>query len=350
MGRICFDTNCSKYAGFNFMGQSYPIFCKDHKKEHMINIKNFITLKCSNNDCLKRASYNLINYNKPIYCKQHAQKDMIDVISARCRENMCLSIHPNFNLPNEKKGIYCSQHKKEGMIDVTHPMCTYKNCLTHAHFNFLSEKKPIYCSKHKEELMIDVSNKYPKCKSCNIVRGTKKYNNHCLRCCMYLFPEISIIKNYKTKEKTVTDFIIDNFSNFTWEIDKRVKNGCSYKRPDLLVDLGYQVIIIEIDEYKHNTYECSCENKRIMELYTDLGNRPVIFIRFNPDSYINKQTIKIKSCWKISNKNGILLIDNKESWNERLQVLKNHIEYWCNPDNITNKSIEVIQLYYDGFE
>ena len=34
-------------------------------------------------------------------------------------------------------------------------------------------------------------------------------------------------------------------------------------------------------------------------------------------------------------------------WNERLKNLKKQIEYWCNPNNITNKTIEVIQLYYD---
>jgi len=38
----------------------------------------------------------------------------------------------------------------------------------------------------------------------------------------------------------------------------------------------------------------------------------------------------------------------KESeWNERLKCLKSHIEYWCDPINITDKTIEIIQLYYN---
>jgi hypothetical protein len=86
-----------------------------------------------------------------------------------------------------------------------------------------------------------------------------------------------------------------------------------------------------------------------MELSQDVHHRPIIFIRFNPDSYINNKNIKLPSCWKISNKNGILLINNKELWIKRLEVLKNQIMYWSDPNNKTEKAIEVIQLYYDGF-
>ena len=69
--------------------------------------------------------------------------------------------------------------------------------------------------------------------------------------------------------------------------DKKIQDGCSTRRPDLFLDLGYQIIIIEIDENQHIDYDCSCENKRIMELSQDVGHRPIVFIRFNPDDYKN---------------------------------------------------------------
>ena len=47
-----------------------------------------------------------------------------------------------------------------------------------------------------------------------------------------------------------------------------------------------QIIIVEIDEYQHENITYSCENKRIMEISQDLGHRPIIFIRFNPDEYL----------------------------------------------------------------
>ena len=38
------------------------------------------------------------------------------------------------------------------------------------------------------------------------------------------------------------------FSDYTWISDKKIYDGCYKRRPDLLLDLGYQVIIIEVDE------------------------------------------------------------------------------------------------------
>jgi len=121
----------------------------------------------------------------------------------------------------------------------------------------------------------------------------------------------------------------------------------SKRRPDLLLDLLYQIVIIEVDENQHIDYDCSCQNKRIMELSQDLGHRPIIFIRFNPDDY-KKDGKNISSCWG-RYKNGITGVNKskKSEWSQRLNVLENHINYWISPENITNKTIEIIQLFYD---
>ena len=80
-----------------------------------------------------------------------------------------------------------------------------------------------------------------------------------------------------------------------------------------------------------------------MEISQDLGHRPVVFIRFNPDEYDN-----IKSCWGINGK-GICTIRKSKigEWKNRLSVLNNIIEYWINPLNITDKTVETIHLFYD---
>ena len=101
------------------------------------------------------------------------------------------------------------------------------------------------------------------------------------------------MRNYKTKEKYVVDQIKQTFTNFTWVADKKVQDGCSRRRPDLLLDMGSHIIIVEIDENKHTDYDCSCENKRLMELSQDLQHRPIVFIRFNPDNY-SKILLEIK--------------------------------------------------------
>jgi hypothetical protein len=155
-----------------------------------------------------------------------------------------------------------------------------------------------------------------------------------------------MMRNYKTKEKNVVEYITQTFNGFTWVADKKIQDGCSRRRPDLLLDMGTHIIIVEVDENKHTDYDCSCEHKRLMELSQDLQHRPIVFIRFNPDDYINQQNGElIKSCWKL-NKLGIMQISKtkQNEWDARLYSLKQQIQYWI--DNSTEKTIEIIELFY----
>ena len=170
-------------------------------------------------------------------------------------------------------------------------------------------------------------------------------------CCMPCFvnnPENQdkqTMRNYKTKEKDVVDRITQSFTNFTWVADKKVKDGCSLRRPDLLLDMGSYIIIVEVDENKHTDYDCSCENKRLMELSQDLQHRPIIFIRFNPDDYTNQDGLLVKSCWKL-NKLGVMqtIKTKQKEWEERINTLKQQIQYWI--DTPTEKTIQIIELFY----
>lgn len=188
------------------------------------------------------------------------------------------------------------------------------------------------------------------CKSewCEIIVSSK-YEGYCLNCFIHIFPDRPNARNYKTKEKAVVDYILNEFplDKFSWIIDKKVQDGCSRRRPDLLLDLGYQVIIVEVDENQHESYDCTCENRRLMELSQDVNHRPMIFIRFNPDDYVTKNK-NITSCWGI-NKTGVCAVKKTKikEWNCRLETLKEQITYWCQDENKTNKTIEISQLFYD---
>lgn len=166
-----------------------------------------------------------------------------------------------------------------------------------------------------------------------------------MNCCINLYPDTPVYRNYKTKEKNVVDHITSHFPDFTWVTDKRIQDGCSKRRPDLLLDMGSHIIIVEIDENKHTDYDCSCENKRLMELSQDLQHRPIIFIRFNPDDYTDQDGNNVKSCWKL-NKLGVMQITKTKQveWNQRLAVLEQQIQYWV--DNPTEKTVEIVELFY----
>ena len=175
--------------------------------------------------------------------------------------------------------------------------------------------------------------------------GNRKYNGYCLPCCIQICPEIKVSRNYKTKENTVVDIIKEKFPNLTWIADKKIKDGCSNKRPDLLVDMGTHILILEIDENKHSSYDCSCENKRLMLLSQDVGHRPIVFIRFNPDGYIDQEGNTVKSCWKLNQLGVMKIIKTKEKeWAERMNNLIQQIQYWI--INPTEKTVEIVELYY----
>ena len=173
-----------------------------------------------------------------------------------------------------------------------------------------------------------------------------KYKHYCLFCFIKKFPNEKVARNYKIKEKHVVDCILQKFPTFTWFHDKTIKDGCSLRRPDLFVDYGSHVIMVEIDEQKHESYDCSCINRRTMELSLDINHRPCVIIRFNPDGYIDQHNNKIKSPWQIHKKLGVLLImkTHEEEWNNRLKNLLDCIDYWT--QNPTDKMIEMIELYY----
>jgi len=208
---------------------------------------------------------------------------------------------------------------------------------------------PAFCKHNKFKERCKECGGSALCKTPNcLTYKIKKYHDHCLNCYIHLFPNESNSRNYKTKEKTVSDFILKEFIEYSWISDKKIEDGCSKRRPDLLLDLGYHIIIIEIDETQHKNYDEICENKRIMEISQDLGHRPIIFIRFNPDSYKNKENKLINSCWQI-NKLGICCINKKyeNEWNNRLKILKQTIEFWCNENNKSTKIIEIVELFFD---
>lgn len=301
---------------------------------------------CIIENCKKTANYNYKGQTKGQYCSVHRLNDMIDISRSICKFDKC-KLRATYNYKGEKKGLYCSIHKIDSMIDVLNKKCIYNGCTTNPNYNYKGETKRLYCSSHKLDEMINITAQYCKTYLCS-TRIYDKYDGYCLFCYMNLFPDKPVCRNYKTKEYSVVEYVKNKYPEFTWVADKIINDGCSRRRPDLLLDLGYQIIIVEIDENQHIDYDCSCENKRIMELSQDVNHRPIIFIRFNPDDYTNEGK-NITSCWG-QNKQGICVVKKtkKDEWETRLEALNNQISYWSKPENKTDKTIEIIQLFYDN--
>ena len=177
------------------------------------------------------------------------------------------------------------------------------NCTTRQKFNEEGETKGLCYAAHKTDDMVDVVNKTCQSEWC-LTHVHEKYDGYCLRCYMHIFPNVPVAHNYKTKEFTVVEFVKGAFAGPDWRCDRRVPDGCSRRRPDLLCDFVDQVLIVEVDENQHTYYDCSCENKRLMKLSRDVDHRPVVFVRFNLDAYmtakVDGESTTVKSCWSIN--------------------------------------------------
>ena len=373
--KICILKTCNNKAYYNYKNDTNYIYCKTHKLDNMIDLRNRCKI-CIYTNCITRANYNYKNENKAIYCKTHKLNNMIDIQNKKCKKDNC-NKQPTFNYRTEKNGLYCFTHKLDNMYDIYEIKCI--NCDKYAYYNYKNEKSPIYCKEHKLNNMIDI--KSNRCKKCNIIatynyqdknngiyckehkldnmidikhkkckntdcniRANKKYKDYCFNCFIIIFPEHNIIRNYLIKENLVIQFIKNNFiENFVF--NKQIQK-CNLKyRPDCFLKLNNYIIIIEIDEnqHKHNNYNDIYRNNNI---YNQL-NIPLIVIRFNPDSYINNQGKKKLSSFLVDKNTNKLKIRNENEWSNRLEILKINIKKYINYQ--PNKNIKDIKLFYDYF-
>ena len=337
----CIKCN-EKIPSFGLPQDKVATYCSECKSEGMVDIVHPKCIECKK----KQPVFGLPEDRVATYCSECKLEGMVDIKHRRCIE--CKIKHPNFGLPEDKVATYCGNCKLDGMVDIVNRKCIKCNEKIPS-FGFTGDKRATYCNDCKLEGMVNI--KSPKCKSdwC-LTRVSSKYEGYCMYCFMHLYPDKPVARNYKTKERAVCDYIKETFSDIDLKTDQRIQGGCSNRRPDVFIDLGYQIIIVEIDENQHIDYDCSCENKRLMLLSQDVGYRPIIFIRFNPDSYISKEGSRISSCWSMNGK-GVCQVGKKQlnNWNHRLNVLKDTIEYWLDIHNKTDKTIEVIQLFYDEY-
>ena len=135
----------------------------------------------------------------------------------------------------------------------------------------------------------------------------------------------------------MVDALKEHFPETKMVFDKKVDGGCSRRRPDVRIECLTHTIVIECDENAHKGY--SCETKRTMEIFQDLGSRPVVFLRFNPDK-CGGQT-----CFTTT-KTGALSL-NKREWNTRIKVLVETVKQYI---PVQEKSVEIVHLFYDKEE
>jgi hypothetical protein len=180
-----------------------------------------------------------------------------------------------------------------------------------------------------------------------MIRGKSRYVESldkkvrcCAGCFYHFYPNDKIPRRYKMKQYYFNEKLIEEFGDI-FEYDKQIKCGCSKRRPDWFIDCYKYSIIIELDEDQHKY--TSCDEKRMMELFQDLGNRQLVLIRINPDKYkIGAETIR--SCFEFDKKNTIKA--TTKNFNKRFNLLVEKIKYYIN--NEPKKEITVEKLFFNS--
>lgn len=318
---------CGKSAAFGMKGDKKPTCCLICKKEGMENI---VTKKCK---CGKAVPVFALKGSKtPICCLACKTPEMINVVHRLClcgkcqptqgfkgdkrptccvscakdgmenildRKCLCGKSQPKFGIKGEKTATSCGSCKTEQMINLKAKMCGCGRA--QPVFGLRTDKKPTCCVICKSSEMIDIMS--PKCRGLINYHGKgdidcpyenrckPKYDNYCTKCFEQNFPDdmrtYMICKN--SKELEVKRFLSNEFKEFIH--DKPLWTGqadCTCRRRiDFRWLIGNTLLCVEVDEDQHKYRNRQDELTRYDDLMMLHGGK-FIFIRYNPDIYIDK--------------------------------------------------------------
>lgn len=326
----CLAEGCKIQPHFG-LPQDKPTYCFEHKLTGMIDLLNKL---CQHSEgCDTRPTYGY-EKNKPIMCGAHIVTGMMDATHDFCQKKNC-NTRATYGNPGNDKPSFCAKHPKSGMVDIRSKRCLEKDCDIRPSFGWPDTTIQLYCSRHQKDGMINLHLKW--CEMCQLTSANPVYKPLCAKCYFFEHPDDPRVRNYKTKELAFTKKLKEVYQDAV--LDKIIQGGCSKRRPDFLLDLGSHCVIVEIDENQHIDYDEMCENKRTMQLYTDLGNRNLVIIRLNPDHYTS-DGVMTKGCFMLR-KSGELIQTKefKNRFNKLLDTVERNIE------KVPDKAITLVNLF-----
>ena len=173
----------------------------------------------------------------------------------------------------------CAKHAT-GLLPIAllNPKCTANECKERPLWTDQPDNYPLRCEAH--QLPTDKNVVERPCSQCGFADFIRE-GSVCNTCCLF-----EVKKRQKTKELMVKVLLEANSIRFVHDL--RPEGGCGKARPDFMIDCGTHIIIIEVDEFQHRrtNYDCRCEQVRTINLFQEFGGLRVLFIRYNPDSYV----------------------------------------------------------------
>ena len=319
-----------------------PICCAMHKSAEMVDVMN---KRCEHVGCTSMNPVYGFELRKGTHCGKHKTPEMVDVVNKRCKHVGCTGLNPVFGFVL-RKGTHCRTHKTPEMIDVMHKRCEHAGCIARPSFGFV-RRKGTHCRTHKTPEMVDVMNKRCKHVGCIVVnpkfgfvlrKGTHcgdhelprmadVMSQRCTECkttcthqkdklcsaCRQVQQLGASRKLIRIEHRVIAMLILHGtiIDDERTKFNKSIGAACGGYRPDIYIDCGTFILVIEIDENQHRpryisrivngvvtpmavgSYSSECENTRMMSIVSK-EQMPVYFIRINPDKFtIDDKVIKV---------------------------------------------------------
>ena len=190
-----------------------------------------------------------------------------------------------------------------------------------------------------------------------------RYRLRCVQCYCIENPNDAVAataaRYMHFKEQTVMAFVKKAFPDHNWVFDKgygtklrAVGTRKTRLRPDARTSQGDRILILEVDEKSHRHELCASERDKEESSVVQAGKgKTVLFIRFNPDEYVDYAGKYHPSCFTHS-KTGCCSLNPKyeAEWIHRLETLAQTIDYLLNADELPPKQEDraglVVELFY----
>jgi len=276
------------------------------------------------------------NTGKLTYCLQHGRELNMQVPRQRlCQTDGCAS-HAEYGPRGQRTRTHCTRHRADDMV-TTHPHCII--CGGHAAFG-MPGKLPRFCSAHRCEGSIAFPRRRcaePGCSALGThgarARGPRFCDAHagpcdinlvecaCRSCGLTSVVNIDGLCEYcvvdgdskkfgfalhaprtRRSEMELAHLLTQNEYHFRQNLVATESACPGADRPDFMIRFVGCIVFVENDEHQHRGYPCrvtcicpvgaprlcQCSQARMMDVAQAMGGEPVVWIRYNPDTYRNR--------------------------------------------------------------
>jgi len=306
--KLCEDPKCRKQAKYGPEGGNIWTHCSIHGKT--LGLVDVAHKRCEHVGCNVQPYFGDPETNIATHCSKHKSEIMIDVISKKCEHVGC-NVRPKFGDPETNVATHCAKHKSGGMIDVNNKKCEHAGCNVQPTFGDPETNIATHCADHKSEIMIDVV--HDRCAECSRVR-VKRKGDICATCDV----EVNgATRKIHVKEKNMIaalQCILElgkSIYGIEIKYDESIGKAYGSYRPDIHINCGTFIIVIECDEFQHKPrfittikrkigadgveilttetrevtkYSKASEVKRMIGIQSSRG-LPCHVIRLNPDPF-----------------------------------------------------------------